>query len=372
MHKLNSDVIGNILQFTDYQTIYNCMEINKQCYDLINHNQVIWKRLNDEFYHDIELLELKYDNQKHLFEILTKIKWFIGDEFFNSDILSKKYIHNAYIENIEAISLPDVICLMYNIEKLTVIDIPSNIPTELSKLDNLTELTLIDCNIDIIPIELTYLKNLVHLDLTENEITIVPKEIGQLSNLKLLCLGANYLMYIPDEIGLLTNLKILSIDHNYIFYLPITIKNLSNVTDFDVSANELEEIPEEIKYLTSLQYFYVNDNSLTIIPEGLGLLPNLVFIGLANNMLDEFPENLCNVSSLYLDDNYIENITIDINLFAVHLRNLGLNNNNISNLPDGIVNLNNLRYLKLENNPLSDNDKELLDYMSSQGCNVEY
>ncbi len=125
-----------------------------------------------------------------------------------------------------------------------------------------------------IPPELGRLSNLTELLLGDNQLTgEIPPELGGLSNLEYLSLGSNRLTdEIPPELGRLSNLEqLLLADNQLTGEIPPELGGLSNLTKLRLNRNQLTgEIPPELGGLSNLTWLDLASNQLTgCIPEGL-------------------------------------------------------------------------------------------------------
>ena len=155
-----------------------------------------------------------------------------------------------------------------------------------------------------IPPELGRLSNLTELVLYGNQLTgEIPPELGGLSNLTLLHLGLNQLTgEIPPELGGLSNLTVLGLHLNQLTgEIPPELGRLSNLTGLWLYGNQLTgEIPPELGGLSNLTYLALDGNGLTgEIPPELGGLSNLTRLWLHGNQLTgEIPPELGGLSNL--------------------------------------------------------------------------
>ncbi|KAK9693967.1 Leucine rich repeat [Popillia japonica] len=149
--------------------------------------------------------------------------------------------------------------------------------------------------------------NLRTLDLSDNKFVILPNEISRFIHLKHLSLQKNKLTKIPDCIGALTKLETFNLSHNNLTYLPRTITNLINLKNVYLSENHFKEFP-------------------------------MVFCGLKH------------LDVLDLSRNEIRSITSEIS--GLHVSELNLNQNQISELSSQVANCPRLKTLRLEENCL--------------------
>ena len=120
-----------------------------------------------------------------------------------------------------------------------------------------------------LPPEITKLTNLTALSLGNNQLTSLPPEITKLTNLTRLYLYGNQLTSLPSEIARLTNLQRLDLHHNQLTSLRPEIASLTNLEWLDLNGNQLTSIPPEIIKLTKLRSLNLSDNQLPIPPETL-------------------------------------------------------------------------------------------------------
>ncbi len=191
----------------------------------------------------------------------------------------------------------------------------TEIPAEIGKLKNLTELYLGHNQLMAIPAEIWQLKNLTDLNLYNNQLTTIPAEIWQLKNLTRLDLSRNQLAAIPAETGQLENLTKLELYGNQLTTIPAEIGQLKNLTYLDLGENQLTAIPAEIGELENLTGFYISNNQLTKLPAEIGELEKLTGLHLSNNQLTAIPAEtgqLENLTELYLYDNPLESPPLEI------------------------------------------------------------
>jgi len=92
---------------------------------------------------------------------------------------------------------------------LTGIPALKELPAEMCELEGITQLLIMNNEVETISPAIGKLTELKKLDLTGNNIKTLPPEIGQLANLETLRLGKNPIESFPEEIGNCTKLKTL-------------------------------------------------------------------------------------------------------------------------------------------------------------------
>ncbi|CAL5429459.1 unnamed protein product [Camellia sinensis] len=247
-----------------------------------------------------------------------------------------------------------------------------------------------------IPTELGSLSNLSFLNLAVNHFTgTIPFSIGNLSNLRVLCPSYNNLEgSIPTQLGQLSKLEALQLTANNLTGMVHTsLYNISSIYFFSIVANQLHgilpldlgltlpnlqefyvfsnqfygQIPSSIANATRLVQIDFGSNSFTgPMPMNLGTLDALEDLATSGNSLGtnqgnelmSFLTSLSSCSNLRILDlatnhfkgllpHSIANLSTKITWFA-------LEDNYISgNIPFGIGNLVNLRYLFLSQNLLT-------------------
>ncbi len=215
---------------------------------------------------------------------------------------------------------------------------------------NLTELHLgRNWILDLSPLE--DLKNLSVLDLHLNGELLVLNPLKSLINLTWLSLSENR---ITDVTPLkdLTNLRYLALDENEISNVS-PLKNLTNLTELHLNDNKNLSILGPLQNMVNLTFLELHGNIISDISALNGLL-NLRDLRLQENRIPDVSalEHLTKLTYLNLDDNYrISDLTPLESL--TNLRHLSLDENQIRNLSP-LRNLTNLRYLALDDNRITD------------------
>ncbi len=165
----------------------------------------------------------------------------------------------------------------------------SELPPEISRLQNLKHLEISYANLKTIPDEIGQLRNLESLILRSNQITFLPESLGNLSRLTLLNVRGNHLKHLPNSIGSLNSLKELKIYDNLIEYLSDTIANLNKLETIAAQRNRLKELPLKFGELSSLRRLYLSENQITQLPPSFAYLTKLRALELDLNPLSEPP-----------------------------------------------------------------------------------
>ncbi|BFU25278.1 leucine rich repeat / protein phosphatase 2C domain containing protein [Entamoeba histolytica HM-1:IMSS-B] len=203
------------------------------------------------------------------------------------------------------------------------------IPTCLSTLTKLYQLSLFANKIRTLPYTLGSLKE---LNLGSNEITKIPLGCN-FSLLTHLDLSQNNLSQIEGLTGL-NNLIYINLECNKITSLPF-VGCLSKLESINISNNNIEVIPESITQLTCLSFFNAASNPIKTLPTGFFKLKSLRFISLTNTLVDSFNEPLDNL---------------------IKLQTLLMNDIKLSEMPNGICQIHEMRDLNLSNNKISEID----------------
>ncbi|XP_019642011.1 PREDICTED: uncharacterized protein LOC109483431 [Branchiostoma belcheri] len=231
------------------------------------------------------------------------------------------------------------------------------------------------------------------LRLHDNNITELPREINTLVCLERLTLNNNGLNDIIDEVFLLENLRCLDLSDNSLTQLSAAVSNLRELRELHLNKLDLTYLIEDIGWLPKLEVLSVAHNKLTAIPGSISQLRKLRVLILTGNHFDQFPDEVCSVTSLetlsissqvgeskicFIQDSigrlknmkelYLENNTISTLPETIRemrdLQILSCFSNRLERLPDSLCTLKNLRVLLLQHNRLSklpDNLDQLLE-----------
>ncbi|KAK2798130.1 hypothetical protein FQN50_008941 [Emmonsiellopsis sp. PD_5] len=205
------------------------------------------------------------------------------------------------------------------------------------------------------------------LDLHGNVLTTLPKGLRRLQRLRSLNLSHNQLdaesFDIITEISQLTDLKIAN--NNIQGGLTPTIGSLSMLEVLDLHGNGLTELPDSLASLTSLRALNVAENHLTSLPfEALSGLPLVDINGQKNRLQgDLIPSSVTRLNSLQtlnVTGNSLEKLSAAANLDLPSLQQLSIDANRIKTLPN-IATWKSLLTLTAEDNDLSAIPEGFLD-----------
>ncbi|PUZ50497.1 hypothetical protein GQ55_6G062800 [Panicum hallii var. hallii] len=248
--------------------------------------------------------------------------------------------------------------------KANALNVVGQIPAELQNLTYLNNLNLMQ-NYLTGPVPSFIGKfPMQYLSLAINPLSgTLPKELGNLTNLISLGISLNnFTGELPSELGNLTKLEQIYFDSSgFSGPFPSTFSKLKNLKILWASDNDFTgKIPDFIGSLTKLEVLRFQGNSFEgPIPESLSNLPKLTDLRIGDIVNGSsslsFISNLTSLNVLIL-----RNCRISDNLATVNFSNLAgltlldLSFNNIAGqIPQSILNLENLGFLFLGNNSLS-------------------
>lgn len=322
----------------------------------------------------------------------------------NSSVMSRADTSNGRIDSLYLYQPDTLIGLIDQLDSLTRLNIyylkASALPTEITKLTNLTKLIIYGAqNIKSVPYyfknfsKLKYLDmhncpelasdgsflssmvELEYLDLSSTKISELPTGIGNLTKLEVMKVNNTMLTNIPDEIGNCVTLGSINANNCYLTTLPNGIGNLSNLQTLYINNNNLASIPASIGKLDRLKYLQLDGNQLLNVPDSLGECDSLISLSISDNPLRELSSGICNLKkietlavaqcslstlpdsigklktlvSLYVSYSPLDSLPVDIaNLNS--LMELFIEGCNLNALPETFGGLKNLTYLHANNN----------------------
>ncbi|KAI1937343.1 hypothetical protein LOZ12_005321 [Ophidiomyces ophidiicola] len=247
---------------------------------------------------------------------------------------------------------------------LEVLDLHGNLltslPIGLRKLDRLHSLNLAKNRLNMDAIEVvTQIMSLSEVKLGNNDLEgMLTPQLGSLQKLEVLDLRGNALTGLPDNLSDLTALRVLNVAENQLTSLPFSALSKLPLVEINAQKNRLHGslIPAWIRRIEGLQVLNISGNALEKLSAGDTLeLPSLQQMFADANRIKTLP----NVSSwkslltLVMEDNQLSNIPQGFTELRV-LKNVDFKSNNISTLDEKIGLMENLVTFHIGNNPLRD------------------
>lgn len=172
---------------------------------------------------------------------------------------------------------------------------------------------------------------------------------------------------IEDRSGLdrhvfdLHNLNYLSITQTCLAEIPDAIGELTNLTTLVLHSNEVAALPPAIGRLVKLKLLDCSRNKLTRLPQELDSLPQLSTLNLASNSLVSLPSQSANakLSVLDLSNNRFEIFPDVCHPELVHLFEIRVNGNAITEIPAAIGRLQALKVLNVADNSITGKSTDL-------------
>ncbi|XP_078614609.1 uncharacterized protein LOC144883820 [Branchiostoma floridae x Branchiostoma japonicum] len=231
-------------------------------------------------------------------------------------------------------------------------DKPLTIFEEIGEFKRLKTVTIIGVRIGYPSLlNLLQCSSVRSLKLVSCQIACVPRCLAKLKDLEILDLSHNNLTTLPGRsLHSLPCLKSLNLSHNNITTIGSTVRKLRAVQNFDVSFNKITEIPYEVLEMQNLKNFSCSHNKIKrwLDPTYENMLANtapLKFLNLSNNSLEEVPryvKDLKNLSVVNISDNKIWRADVSDEIqshqlaelfYLPSVSKLVLGNNNIKTLP---------------------------------------
>lgn len=138
-----------------------------------------------------------------------------------------------------------------------------------------------------------------------NQISDIPVELSKLNNVVLLFFKGNRIKTVPKELAKMKSLERIYFTRNEISEIPEEIFELK-LTKFDVGDNRLKEISPRLCEKVRLAHLNLSGNQLKTLPDCMGNMQHLKVLDLADNLLTSLPKSLAKVSivhTLRLDGN---------------------------------------------------------------------
>jgi len=207
-------------------------------------------------------------------------------------------------------AIPGSVFTFKRLQKLTVRNGLKNIPENINELGVLSELIFVDDDLKGIPENIKYCKYLKDLRFINCHLVDLPKEVFELPALEKL------------------NLK-----NNQITRLPLDFNDNYSLKELNIKYNKIKILDDCIQRFYALETFYFSGNPIAIIK---------------GNWDDE--RAFKKLKTVVMKDCNLENMPV---FLCKNINYLDISNNKIREISDEeVIQLQNLGFLSLENNPI--------------------
>lgn len=193
------------------------------------------------------------------------------------------------------------------------------------------------------------------LKLAENDLQgDLPASICRLLELEVLDVQSNKITDIPGEMGHLTHLRTINISDNQLKAIPMELFESPSLIELQASKNRLEGTLFDIAAIPHLQELNVANNSIRSLCEGESIeLPAIKSLILSTNRLTSLPKVSAwtNLTTLLVGENKLAKLPegfVDLE----QLRTADFTANDITQLDERVALMSNLMNLTLAANPL--------------------
>ena len=221
-------------------------------------------------------------------------------------------------------------------KSLSAFELPSNI------MNSFTKIHLQENNLSSVPLTLFQLPKLTILDVSNNKLTKLPVSDSLFqsgwfcTDIEIISISNNQLESLPSVIWEMPKLKQLCAGHNSISKIETTKIPCAKIAIVDVSHNQLTNfnIPQNIFLAEDVDISY---NKLEYLPDSIWKSKNLTNLNAANNKIKEvgFPMNSCNFKEAFVQSGFNQSRSIDepCSVYASALSKLNLSSNNLTGFP---------------------------------------
>jgi Leucine-rich repeat (LRR) protein len=180
-------------------------------------------------------------------------------------------------------------------------------------------------------------------------------DICNLQNLEVLDVQRNALDSLPEEFAQLVRLRILNVTENRFKSLPFEILHQLPLIELMAVKNGIAGtlVSAEVKEIPQLQLLDVTSNAITSITESELSLPSLHQLSCSSNRLTGLPDlsSWPSLRTLAAEDNNISELPVGF-VDLPKLKNVNFDGNNIKVLDDRIGEMEALDILRISGNPL--------------------
>ena len=153
------------------------------------------------------------------------------------------------------------------------------LPPDIGNLTSLTQLWLIDLQLDTLPSSIGRLTRLQKLSVRSNRLLFLPPTFPDLVSLQWLNLSENCLTELPDRFGALKHLAFLNLDSNRLTWVPECLGSLRGLTSLSLRKNRIRAVPEKlVAAFARLSKVDLRDTEIDVPPEQWKVVDFLVFI----------------------------------------------------------------------------------------------
>ena len=241
-----------------------------------------------------------------------------------------------------------------------------SVPSSITALKNLQQLTLSECGFREFPTEVAKINTLNKLVLSnnrkcsnqlKNSFTTVPQCLGQLKHLKYLDLSWCRLEKCPHVISKLEQLETLNLHGN--FYIenlaPLELEKLTKLEHLNLNYCGLSHCPDFPVEMKKLRYLNMGVNDIKFVSNSMANLTNLQHLDISICELTSFPEAVTTITSLVhlnLSGNNLKQLSASI-IRLKKLEHFDVSRCNLTELPEYIADLKSLVHLDVSDNELS-------------------
>jgi internalin A len=266
---------------------------------------------------------------------------------------------------LQSVAVTDVTTINNDDQRIRTLDLSnrnlSEIPTSISKLSFLWTLNIKNNPLTDLPLSLADLPQFFNFDAESTAVASIPQVVFKCQRLQLLNISNTRVRSIPPEIGQLKNMAVLSCSDDslseipdYVFGLPLINLNvarnrISRLPDaigqcitlkgLSLDGNQIDSLPNEFCSLERLESLYAYDNRLVKLPDSIGKLSRLNYIVISGNLLTTLPPGIGNCAACSVFIAFNNQLTdLPQSITALHLSELNLNGNKLTNLDTSISN----------------------------------
>ena len=193
------------------------------------------------------------------------------------------------------------------------------IPENITNLENVTRLWLVDGDLERFPSAVCQLNKLTHLMLSWNEKIkeIPPGACGKMKKLTGLYMSRCDLTCLPEDLDQMVNLEVLILSGNSLSHLCHSLKNMTKLRKVYLNDNPFECLEDEFPFdiLLNIEYLKLTNTTMKTLPGAIGQRVKIKTIWLQENNLECLPWEFCNLPSdayVNLDGNPLSSPPLDV------------------------------------------------------------